>query len=137
MHKPEFDDLCLRYLAGELPAEEGRRFLDHREGCPDCAELMRALETGTRAAALAAVSLPEEAQARIADNVLTSGIVEVGLQEPAPRYKRVWAVGALLAVFAFGAYFASRPAPQPQDLVWTIGATPHSSNPIWVSIYWL
>jgi len=120
MHRPKHDDLCLRYLAGELPAAEAEVYREHREGCADCAELTRTLGTGTRAAALASVSLSAEACERLAEEVLAAAEPERPVASPPARW-RTWSLGAALAVLAVW-LFVARPRPPAYDeLVWTNG----------------
>jgi len=114
MHKYEFDDLCLRYLAGELPAADAERFNAHRADCPDCAELMRDLAAGTKAAAYAAVELSGEAQERIE---------QAALSAPPPAILsplRIWAA-ALAALLMIGLYVGGSRQSAQHDLVWTNG----------------
>ncbi|MFH2203970.1 MAG: hypothetical protein ABIJ96_12695 [Elusimicrobiota bacterium] len=117
MHSAEHDESCLLYLAGELPSAEGERFRAHREGCADCAALTRALETGTQAAALAAVSVSEGARDRIVERVLDEAPPEDSLR-PFWGGRILVAAAAMLAI---GTYFAMAPTNSYDELAWISG----------------
>ncbi len=121
MHGPEHDELCVLSHAGELDPKKQQELEVHRGsgGCVECAELLKALESGSAAASAAAISLPEGRLEKIADAVFQPE-EERGLPAALPVLRLLWGTAALTAVLAIGLFMKVERAPDP-ELAWSNG----------------
>jgi len=115
MHEP-FEDECLLYHSGEMPAAERGRFEAHLAGCGRCRGLLRALETASESAEAAARSLPEGRLEAMGDRIL-------GIERPrqAPFLRKGWRVGMALTVLAMGVHVTTLFRSGGRDLAWNSG----------------
>ncbi|MFA5140611.1 MAG: zf-HC2 domain-containing protein [Elusimicrobiota bacterium] len=115
MHEP-FEDDCLLYHSGELPAAQRGRFAGHLAGCESCRDLLKALSLASKAAGAAARSLPEGRLETMAERVL--GIERA----PSPSFlRKAWRVGMALTALAVGVHVTTLFRSGGHELSWTNG----------------
>lgn len=115
MHEP-FEDDCLLYHSGELPPAQRARFEEHLAGCPECRELLQALGAASKAAGLAAHSMPEGRVESMAQRVLG-----IEAKPRAPLLQRAWRVGMALTALAVGVHVTSLFRQGGHSPAWTSG----------------
>ncbi|MEK7744154.1 MAG: hypothetical protein AAB578_07165 [Elusimicrobiota bacterium] len=94
MHK-EHEDLCVLYHSGELPPAEAARFKETAGNCPECRDLLEALDAGGRLARLDAFPPPRRLDERVSASARESRRGSLFSPRPA-RLAFAFAAAALL-----------------------------------------